>query len=148
MHCYIYGLPTVLLNKLQCVQNTAARIITRTSRYSHITPVLKELHWLPVKFRVQYKILLHTFKALHKLSPPYITDVLKVYQPTRSLRSQNSLTLVVPWTKPGKYGERCFHQAAPVLWNSMPSNIREATSLETFKRALKTYFFCLHFENY
>ena len=57
----LYGVSQTLVNKLQIVQNTAARIITRTLRYDHITPVLKELHWLPVQYRIQFKILTHTY---------------------------------------------------------------------------------------
>ena len=143
----LYGLPCTILNRLQRVQNTAARIITKTSRYSHITPVLYELHWLPVQYRVQYKILLHTFKALHGKAPPYITDMLQVYHPARTLRSQNSLSLVVPRTRTARYGDRCFHHAAPMLWNNLPPNIREAVSIDSFKRQLKTHFFQAHFIN-
>ena len=71
----INGISNTTLNKLQHVQNTAARIITRTSRHSHITPVLKKLHWLPVKYRVQYKVLTHTYKALHEEYPAYIRNM-------------------------------------------------------------------------
>lgn len=73
------GLPKTVLNKLQIVQNTAARIITRTSRSSHITLVLKELHWLPVQYRIHFKILTHTYKALHGQSPEYVSSILEVY---------------------------------------------------------------------
>lgn len=141
----LYGLPNTLLDKLQRVQNTAARIITRTSRHSHITPVLKELHWLPIKHRVQYKTLLLVFKALNQQAPIYITNMLKVYHPARKLRSQNSLMLVIPQTKSVTYGQRHFYRAAPFLWNSLPSDIREAQTLSSFKSKLKTYFFRIHF---
>ena len=66
------GVPNTLVNKLQRSQNTAARIITKTSRYRHITPVLKELHLLTLKYRIQYKTLTFTYKALHDQSPDYI----------------------------------------------------------------------------
>ena len=65
----LYGIPNRLIEKLQCVQNTAARIITRTPRHSHITPVLKTLHWLPVQYRIQYKLLVHTYNCLLYTSP-------------------------------------------------------------------------------
>ena len=90
------GLLQISINKLQCVQNTATRIVTRTSSYSHITPVLKNLHWLPVNYRVQFKILMHTYKALHGQAPGYISDMLNVYQPRRTLQSMDSVTLEVP----------------------------------------------------
>ena len=143
----LYGLPNTLINKLQNIQNTAARVITRTSKYSHITPILYDLHWLPVHYRVQYKILLHTFKALHGKAPSYIMDMIQVYHPTRALRSQNSLSLVIPRTRTVKFGNRCFHHSAPSLWNALPSNIREAPSVESFKRYLKTHFFKAHYGN-
>lgn len=72
----LIGLPGQLLDKLQRVQNSAARIVTRTGRYEHITPVLKKLHWLPVRYRIQYKVLLLTFRALHGEAPVYISDLI------------------------------------------------------------------------
>lgn len=65
----LYGMNKQYTNKLQRVQNTAARLITRTKKYEHITPVLIQLHWLPVEYRIQYKILLYVFKCLHELGP-------------------------------------------------------------------------------
>ena len=98
-NAFLSGVPKTILNKLQNVQNTAARVVTRTSRYCHITPILKELNWLPVQYRVQYKILTHTYKALHDQSPVYIKELLHVYKPRRELRSHNSsLILKVPRT--------------------------------------------------
>ncbi len=141
----LHGLPNTLLDKFQRVQNTAARIVTRTSRHSHITPVLKELHWLPVPYRIQYKILVHTYNSLHNRSPAYIKDMLNIYRPSRTLRSQNSLTLVTPRTKTVTYGRRCFSHAATSLWNALPSSIREATTIHSFKKMLKTHFFLVHF---
>ena len=128
------------MHKLQRAQNTAARIVSRTSRCSHITPVLKELHWLPLKYRVQYKTLTFTYKALHEQSPDYIRDMLKVYKPSRTLRSQDSLSLVVPNARTVMFGNRSFAYAAPALWNALPIHIKSATSLMTFKSLLKNPF--------
>ena len=141
----LIGVPNTVLSKLQRVQNTAARIVTRTPRWNHITPVLKDLHWLPVYYRIKFKILTHTFKALSGQSPRYIKELLEVYRPVRDLRSQNSRTLVVPKTRTNQYGNRSFKFAAPNLWNSLPSSIRNATNLDTFKKMLKTHFFVMHF---
>jgi hypothetical protein len=141
----LIGVPATVLSKLQRVQNTAARIIARTKRCSHITPVLKDLHWLPVSYRIQFKVLTHTYKALNGKSPKYLTDILEVYKPGRDLRSQNSLSLVVPKTRTKQYGDRSFEYAAPYLWNCLPNNIRNAKSLDIFKRMLKTHFFVSHF---
>ena len=83
----LYGLPVTELNKLQRVQNAAARLISRTPKSHHITPILQQLHWLPVKDRISFKLLLLTFKALHGLAPIYISELIKPYNPSRSLRS-------------------------------------------------------------
>ena len=72
----LYGLPTFLIDRLQNVQNAVAHIITRTKKYDHIKPVLKQLHWLPVNQRIDYKILLLTYKALNGQAPSYITELL------------------------------------------------------------------------
>ena len=141
----LIGVPNTVLSKLQRVQNTAARIITRTPRWNHITPVLKDLHWLPVCYRIQFKILTHTYKALNGQSPSYLKDMLEVYRPVRDLRSQNSNTLVVPRTRTNQFGNRSFQYAAPNLWNSLPSKIRTAAKLDIFKKLLKTHFFVMHF---
>ena len=81
----LYGVPDKLLDKLQRVQNVAARVVVKASRYDHITPILKSLHWLPIRYRTEYKLLLLTFKALHHLAPSYLTDLLQLYRPTRTL---------------------------------------------------------------
>ena len=137
----LYGLPNTSLSKLQRVQNTAARIISRTSRHSHITPTLKELHWLPIQSRIEYKIMMNTFKALHAQAPAYIGEAIHVYEPKRPLRSQSELSLTVPRMRTVTYGERCFSKAAPSLWNALPSHIRDVKTLATFKRSLKTHLF-------
>ena len=79
----LYGLPQFLIDHLQAVQNCAARLITRSRKHDHITPILRQLHWLPVHSRIKYKILLLTFKALHGLAPSYITEMLQPYRPSR-----------------------------------------------------------------
>ena len=135
------GVPKTLLNKLQHLQNTAARIITKTSRYNHITPILKELHWLPVTKRVDFKILVHTYKSLNEISPIYLKDLLEIHQPERNLRSKNAIQHVIPKTRTVKFGERSFSTIAPKLWNSLPAGIRGSKSVNVFKRSLKTHFF-------
>ncbi len=97
-YCYalLGGCPASSINKLQIVQNAAARVLTRSRKYDHITPILQSLHWLPIKFRISYKILLLTYKTLNGLTPADLTNLLSCYNPTRSLRSQNSGLLVVP----------------------------------------------------
>ena len=83
----LYGLPAIELKKLQKVQNSVARILTGASKYDHITPVLKQLHWLPVSARIEYKILMLTFKCLHGLAPHYLQALVPKYEPVRMTRS-------------------------------------------------------------
>ena len=109
--------------------------------YDRITPVLKELHWLPVKQRIIFKILLFTYKAQNALVPQYISDFLVQYKPSRALRSSDKKLLQVPHFKLKTYGGRSFSYIAPFLWNQLPSAIRQAPSLATFKSSLKTHLF-------
>ncbi len=87
------GCSARLINKLQMVQNAAARVLTRTRKYDHISPILSTLHWLPIKHRIDFKILLITYKALNGLAPQYLSKLLSHYSPPRLLRSQNSGTI-------------------------------------------------------
>ena len=132
----LYGLPKFLIDRLQNVQNAAVRVVTRTRKYDHIKPVLKQLHWLPVS-----QILLLTYKALNGQAPSYITELLEPYVPTRNLRSSSKNLLKVPSVKLVSYGHRCFSFVSPSLWNSLPNNIRESGSLSDFKTCIKTYLF-------
>ena len=123
----LHGLPTTHINKLQCVQNAAARLICSTPCFSRITPVLYSLHWLPVRFRIVYKILIITFKAIHGQAPDYICNLIRVKNPSRNgLRSNSQVLLVPPSTKTRKtLGDRAFTAAAPSLWNKLPCAITE-----------------------
>ena len=137
----LYGVPDKLLDKLQRVQNVAARVVVKASRYDHITPILKSLHWLPIRYRTEYKLLLLTFKALHDLAPSYLSDLLQLYHPARTLRSSSDSLLMARCARLRNYGDRAFCVAAPKLWNDLPLNIRECGSVHSFKRLLKTHFF-------
>ena len=137
----LYGLPKYQLDKLQRVLNCAARVVAKIGRRDHITSTLISLHWLPISKRIEYKILLLTFKALHGLAPEYIACLLHVYAPSRNLRSVNSSTLVVPSARLKYYGDRAFVHCAPLLWNQMPFKMRAETDINSFKRLLKTYLF-------
>ena len=137
----LVNIPTCHLQKLQTVQNTAARIITMTRKRDHITPVLYALHWLPIEARIRYKICLITFKALRQQCPDYIQSMLKPYVPSRPLRSASQKLLVIPSSRTKTYGERAFSVAAPTMWKSLPEYIRQSPSLHVFKSNLKTFLF-------
>ena len=119
----------------------AAWIITGTGKFKHIGPVLHQLHWLPVKYRFDYKIGLIVFKCLHDLAPSYLSDLLKPYVPTRSLRSANRDLLQVPKSRLCTFRDKAFTSFAPKLWNNLPSELRQIESLEHFKSVYKTYLF-------
>ena len=138
----LYGIPEYAIKKLQRVQNLAARVITRSSKYSSITPTLKKLHWLPVKYRIIFKVVLLTFKALHGLAPNYLRTLLQSYIPSRSLRSETGNLLIMPKAR-RKLGCQSFAVAAPKLWNDLPVNIRTTTSIVSFRSSLKTHLFKL-----
>jgi hypothetical protein len=135
------GLPEYLINRLQMIQNNSARLITHTRKHDHITPVLIELHWLPVEYRIKYKILLLTFKCLHHLAPPYLTNLLQPYQPQRSLRSSNHGLLRVCKTRLKTFGDRAFSASAPKLWNDLPTYVKDCDTIDLFKTGLKTHLF-------
>lgn len=137
----LYGLPKSSLQKLQIVQNSAARVISYNRKQDHITPVLYRLHWLPVVYRIEFKILLLAFKALNNAAPSYIADLLKPYIPSRSLRSSSSNLLTKTSFNLKTYGKRAFSNAAPELWNKLPPNIRSCKTISSFKRELKTWLF-------
>ena len=127
----------------------AARLIFLTKKRDHITPILRDqLHWLPVQQRIQFKILLLTYKAFHGVAPSYLKDLISVYVPSRSLRAGNvrpegNLVSVSSRTK--TYGERAFVVAAPTLWNAVPIGIRNSPSVAQFKAQLKTHLFKIAF---
>jgi hypothetical protein len=137
----LYGLPKTKLQKLQRIQNSAARIITRTKKNDHITPHLMDLHWLPITKRIEFKILTLVYKCLNNLAPSYLCSLVKVQHPVRTLRSSVAPTLVVPKSKLKSYGDRAFENAAPKLWNSLPPVVRNSETLESFKSALKSHLF-------
>ena len=141
----LFGLPATLLQKLQRVQNSCARSILCRGKREHVTPMLRELHWLPIESRIRYKVLLLAFKCQHGLAPEYLSELLTVYSPPRSLRSSAQLQLVQP-TARTKTGERAFSHAAPTLWNKLPTSVRQCASVASFKVSLKTHLFREHFK--
>ena len=133
--------PDYLIKRLQSIQNSAARLVCRTKKFSHITPVLVSLHWLPVTQRIQFKVLVMIYKILHNQAPSYLCDLISRRQPCRPTRSSSGLLLVEPRYRQEFYGRRAFSVAAPRLWNATPSSIRNAPTLDCFKSRLKTHLF-------
>ena len=119
----LYGLPATQLNKIQRVLNAAARLVCRSPRYCHITPLMYNLHCLPINLRIRFKVLLFVFKAIHSIAPPYISDLISV-KPNSSynLRSSSAgILLAFPSRKTKRtLGDWLFSVAAPTLWNELP----------------------------
>ena len=128
-------------NRLQKMFNIAARILTLTPAGNDIEPVLITLHWLPILKRIQYKILLLTFKVLHGTAPQYLSELLKPEVTDRTTRQTNTNWLHVPKTRTKTFGDRAFAATAPTLWNSLPIKLRFIDELSAFKTEIKTLLF-------
>ncbi|KAF7647122.1 hypothetical protein LDENG_00177200, partial [Lucifuga dentata] len=135
------GISTGNIHRLQLIQNAAALLLPRSSRSDHITPVLSCLHWLPVCFRIDFKILLLVFKALHGQALIYIGDLLSPHEPDRCLRSSGRNLLTVPESHLVTKGDQTFAVRAPKLWKSLPEELRLAKSVPSFKSLLKTFLY-------
>ena len=139
------GLPMDQIMRLQRVQNSAARLIKRKRKRDHITPVLMELHWLPVHARINYKIATLAFRHFDKSLPQYLSDRLTTYEPSRTLRSTSEKLLKNPRINLKTFGKRSFCYTAPQIWNALPSSLRETSTLPQFKAQLKTHLFKLSY---
>jgi len=136
-----YNLPAVSLDRLQKVQNALARVVVPSvRRHHHITPTLINLHWLPIRQRISFKIAAITFKTLKCQQPSYLSDLLIPYIPTRNLRSSDKLLLIAPDIR-SENGRRSFSFAAPSIWNSLPLSLRSCPTLPLFLSSLKTHLF-------
>ena len=133
------GIPDNKLNKLQRIQNHAARLVLRKSRHASATTLLRTLHWLPVKARIQYKLV--CFQCIYQNSmPPYISDLLHPYCPSRTLRSLDTSLLTVPRFSLETFGKRYFSVFGPTVWNSLPLSLRKTRCFTTFKMKLDSSF--------
>ncbi len=140
MHNCICTVTTVTaLARLQVVQNAAARLLTGTRKHEHITPILFSLKWLPVRFRIEYKLLVFVFKSLNGLAPTYLDALVKRHTSARSLRSSDQQLLTIPRARLKLKGDRAFSVAGPKLWNLLPVSIRSAQTISSFKSLLKSY---------
>ena len=141
-----FGLSKFQLKKLQSVQNSAVRFIychKGKERFQSIKPFLKELHFLPVEYRIHFKIALLTFKCINNVAPQYLKDMIQMKTCSKkSLRVDSDFFLLHQPPEP-----RCFHSrgafsySAPKVWNLLPYALRTMTSVEAFKCALKTHLF-------
>ena len=135
-------------NKMQRVQNAAAKFVLGLKRNESSMEALKTLHWLPIKFRIQFKIMLLVYKCLNGQAPSYLSELLELKSTTLrpGLWSTYDRTLLcIPFTKRKTFADRSFSLAGPKLWNCLPKTIRESPNTDSFKKHLKAHMFDLAF---
>ncbi len=138
------GLPSNTIKPLQMIQNAAARLVFNELKRAHVTPLFVSLHWLPVAARIQFKTLMLAYRTTTGSAPTYFHALLRIYIPSRSLRSASERRLVVPSQRGSKSLSRTFSFTISGWWNDLPTPIRNAGSLSNFKQQLKTHLFQLH----
>jgi len=136
----LFNIPQTHLEPMERVQRAAARMISKASKFDDALPLMQELHWLPVRQRIVFKILLLAYKSQHNLAPEYLSDIISPYVPNRELRSSKKCYLT-PSSPKTSYGERTFSYAAPKLWKDLPLELKQASTLASFKSSLKTLLF-------
>ena len=136
----LYNTANKDIAKLQRVQHCLARVVTRSPRFSRSVPLLKSLHWLPVHYRIIFKMCTIAYQALSSTQPAYLNSMLTPTRNSRQLRSTSSNPLHIPRVKT-KAGTRAFSVAAPAVWNSLPASVKSQGNIISFRRHLKTYLF-------
>ncbi|XP_072033117.1 uncharacterized protein [Amphiura filiformis] len=137
----LFGATEYDLTRLQRLQNRAARLIMMVGRDTSSAPLLRHLHWLPIRKRIEFKLLVITYKCVNSQAPEYLQELITFRKPKYATRSSLDRTLlIVPKTRT-LTGDKAFQTAGPRLWNSLPINIRQAKTLDIFKTNLKTHLF-------
>ena len=139
----LHGISDRHMHRLEMVQRSAARIVRQIRRGDRqsMTTILRQLHWLPVRKRIDFKLLVLVHRAIYNGTPEYLAALLRRHTPPRSLRSAGGLLLEVPRVNLERFGHRAFACAGPTLWNKLPRNIRENSNITQFKKQLKTLLF-------
>jgi len=140
----LHGAPSITIQKLQRVQNNAARIVLQAPRRSDVNSLLQTLHWLPVERRITYKLALLTFKIQQTSSPQYLNQHIPLRTNASNTRSSFVPLLCVPFRRTS-FARRSFSTAAPLTRNSLPPAVLNCDSLCTFKSRLKTHLFSTAF---
>jgi len=138
------GMSKQLLDRLQSIQNAAARLVFAARRNNHITPLLHSPHWLRVAERIKFRLAVLAYRCLHGSVPEYLTSLLQCVSDAHTrqrLRSASSSDLMVPWTIHSTIGERSFQSAAASMWNALSRSVRSSTSMLEFRSRLKTELF-------
>ena len=133
------GVPATVLHPLQSVQNACARLIFSTNRFSSVTPLLRELEWLPVAHRIQLRLAVLAHSSLLRRLPAYLTDDMTLASSVRSrppLRSSSSSSFLIPRIRRVTFGGRAFPVSAAKVWNSLPPATRSHSRLHVSVRKL------------
>lgn len=139
------GLPQIQLYRMQKLQNSAARLITKTKIRDHITPVMRKLHWLPVRSRIKYRLCSYMYKITKKLAPLYMRNDVQPYIPSRSLRSGKDKTKLQRVYGKTKFADFDYAVTGPKHWETLPADIRDSDTFSSFRRRLKTFLFNEHY---
>ena len=134
------GMPESNLDKLQRVLNTLACVVTGLHRREHITPALKELHWLPIRASITFKIATVVYRHRERRLPPYLADLISDYVPTRTLQLSTK-TLLAERSFGTNIGRRSFRYVAAKTWKNLPDDIKTVVSLGLFRKGFKTFLF-------
>ena len=137
----LFGGPANQIARLQNIQNRAARLVTCSPPFCHITPILMDLHWLRVTARIHYKIILIVYKALHGQAPQYLAALIQPRTRNSRLRQIYDVTDLNTPRSTKAATKQAFGLAGPTLWNSIPTELRHCDSVNVFKKKLKTHFF-------
>ena len=140
----LYNVPTHKIDRLQRLQNQWARILTKSPRREHITPVLKSLHWLKIQDRITYKILMLTYKSYYNIAPTYLCELISRRESSVNTRlgADHHQLSMPPISKDcsNTFLERSFIYAAPCEWNKLNECIRTST-FDSFRKSVKTMLF-------
>src|SRR5271156_4425825 len=136
----LFGTSNHNLDRLQRVQNSLARVVSKAKQRASSSPLLQSLHWLPIRHRIKFKVAMLTFKAYREQTPAYLYEVIHAHVPSRALRSADDNRLDKPLSQT-MAATKAFRSAAPEVWNGLPATLRSETALVRFKSALKTLLF-------
>jgi len=131
------GSPLKHIARLQRAQQAVARVVLQQRSRARSTPLLQQLHWLPIEWRIRFKLATFTYKALHTGRRPYLADLIQLHTTPKSTRLSSSQLLFVPCHNLS-FGSRAFRVSAPNVWNTLPLHIRQSQSLSAFRRHLKS----------
>ena len=140
-NCLLMGTSNSVIQPLQKIQNFAARLV-----HHHSIPLLEKLHWLPISERIKYKVACVCFSAISGSGPAYLSELLHVYTPFRTLRSSSDTRMLeIQQYKRKIHDFRTSSCFGPHIWNSIPKDLRHCSTLSSFKAKLKTFLFSEYF---